>query len=145
MEKGRTKKISQRERHAREENDFEALKLRLRRTRSDDSLRSIDTAIWYAQSPVDDGEITNLDVVDDKLDDRNNYEGGLMGNELARSLETIRLRREARQTKKRPLRFPSREELKLANEEKRGAETISAFQLELTRCQTPSSGEVNGK
>lgn len=46
MERGATRKVSLQEKQEREASDFEALRQRLRRARSDDSLRSVETAIW---------------------------------------------------------------------------------------------------
>ncbi|KAF3034787.1 hypothetical protein E8E12_003306 [Didymella heteroderae] len=96
MERGGTRKVSPQEKQEREAGDFEALKTRLRRTRSDDSLRSVETAIWNPQTTEDkEEEVT----VNDDMDDRSNYPGGNISTDLARTLETIRLRREARNAK----------------------------------------------
>lgn len=101
LERGTTRKVSPQERQEREESDFEALKSRLRRVKSDVSLRSVDTAILSTESPEeqsDEGTIEEQPVNDD-MEDHSNYSGGNISDALARSLETIRLRREARQMK----------------------------------------------
>ena len=98
MERGTTRKVSPQERKEREASDFEALKTRLRRTRSDDSLRSVDTAIWDPQTPEED-EWEEEGPVTTDMNDSSNYSNGDISTALARSLETIRVRRESRVAK----------------------------------------------
>lgn len=101
MERGATRKVSPQERQDRETSDFEAMRKRLRRTRSDDSLRSVNTAIWSPQSPEEKDEEEEEEVtVNDDMDDKSNYsDDGKISSELAQTLESIRLRREARNAK----------------------------------------------
>jgi hypothetical protein len=51
-----TKTVSPRQKQEREDSDRKALAARMRRIRSDDSLRSIDTVIWHTESSSDAGE-----------------------------------------------------------------------------------------
>lgn len=100
MQRGATRKVSLQERQNRETSDFEALRRRLRRTRSDDSLRSVDTAIWNPQAPNDEDEDADESEdetkVNDDMEDKSNYSGGNISTALAQTLESIRVRREAR-------------------------------------------------
>ena len=98
MERSATRKVSPQERKEREASDFEALKTRLRRTRSDDSLRSVDTAIWNPQTQGED-EWEEAGPVSTDMNDSSNYSNGDISTALARSLETIRVRRESRAAK----------------------------------------------
>jgi hypothetical protein len=52
-----TKTVSPRQKQEREDSDRKALAARMRRIRSDDSLRSIDTVIWHTESSSDAGEM----------------------------------------------------------------------------------------
>lgn len=107
MERGATMKVSPQEKQKREAGDFEALRQRLRRPRSGESLRSVETAIWNPQTPEEELEEEGLTVNDD-MDDKSNYSGGEISTKLARSLELIRLSREARNAKhKRTPSLPS--------------------------------------
>jgi hypothetical protein len=120
MERDATRKVSLQQRQEREASDFEALKSRLRRTRSDDSLRSFDTAIWNPQTPEEEEEEEEVTVNDD-MDDKSNYSGNI-STELAQTLESIRQRREARNAKlKRSTSLPSAP-LTAENLERREAE-----------------------
>lgn len=109
MERGATRKVSPQEKQEREVSDFEALRKRLRRTRSDDSLRSVDTVIWNLQTPEEEEEEGEEETtVNDDMDDESNYSGNKISVQLAQTLETIRLRREARNAKhKRPTPLPT--------------------------------------
>ena len=126
MEKGMTRKVSPQERHAREQDDFEALRTRLRRTRSDDSLRSVDTIIWDPQTSEED-EAADMQAVSDDMDDSDNYVGGSFSDALVRSLETIRLRRETRLAKNKSWVQLPEEELTSANMEQHVAKALPAF------------------
>lgn len=51
-----TKTVSPRQKQEREDSDRKALAARMRRIRSDDSLRSIDTVIWHTESSSNAGQ-----------------------------------------------------------------------------------------
>lgn len=144
MEKETTRKVTPQERHAREHSDFEALKMRLRRTRSDESLRSVDTAIWNPQAPEEDRR-ADVESVGEYVDDSNNYVGGSISDALARSLETIRLRREVRLAKNKSLVQPPREELTSAGVVQHSAEVLPALITERLRYRRPTSSTTNEK
>ena len=55
-ERAVTKAVSPRQKQEREDADRKALAARMRRIRSDDSLRSIDTVIWHTESSSDAGK-----------------------------------------------------------------------------------------
>lgn len=98
MERGATRKVSHRERQERETSDVEALRRRLKRTTSNDSLRSVNTVRWNPTAP-DENKQEEESTVNDNMDDKSNYSDGSISTELARTLESIRLRREARSSK----------------------------------------------
>ncbi|KAF2633431.1 hypothetical protein BU25DRAFT_405325 [Macroventuria anomochaeta] len=128
MERAATWKVSPQERQEREASDFEAMRMRLRRTRSDDSLRSVDTAIWDPQTP--EQEIEEEDVlVSDDLNDPSNYSGGFFSVALARTLESIRIRREARNPKSKASAQPPTEGLASANLMRHSVENQPVFQI----------------
>ncbi|KAJ4987490.1 hypothetical protein SVAN01_06947 [Stagonosporopsis vannaccii] len=106
MERDGTRKVSPQERQERQVTDFQAMQSRLRRTSSNDSVRSIDTAIWEPRETEDkkmdeeeEGEGGNGVSVNGDIHDPGNYSGGSFSAELAKSLELIRLRRESRHLK----------------------------------------------
>ncbi|KAJ4315675.1 hypothetical protein N0V94_005815, partial [Neodidymelliopsis sp. IMI 364377] len=130
MYRTQTRKVTSQERKAREALDFAALRTRLRRTRSDDSLRSVETAIWNPLGSLydsdSDAEVNeekekeeegtfdvsgrsggggdgekdvNLNLSTNASEPRNENESIITA--LARTLETIRLRRESRLLKDR--------------------------------------------
>jgi hypothetical protein len=129
MYRTQTRKVTPQERKAREALDFAALRTRLRRTRSDDSLRSVETVIWDPlgselshDSEIDndddnDGERgssssssskeedlivdTNTNADEPRTEPEPENENESITTALARTLETIRLRRESRLLKDR--------------------------------------------
>ncbi|KAF9701196.1 hypothetical protein EKO04_000260 [Ascochyta lentis] len=136
MEQQATRHVSPQERQAREERDFAAMKRRLRRTRSDDSLRSVDTAVWDPQMSGEDddegtgGEIITIDLHNSDCDTDTNES---ISDALSKSLETIRLRREARLAKNASSVRTAREQRSLASLEQHGAETGSLAKTEQLR------------
>jgi hypothetical protein len=122
MERGVTRKVSSQERQEREESDYEALKSRLRRVESDDSLRSVDTAIWDPETPEEKEDDRKKDeLVNDDMNDSNNYSGGEFSAELTKTLEIIRLRRETRRLKTKSSPQPATD-LTTANLERHSTE-----------------------
>jgi hypothetical protein len=148
MERGATRKVSPQERQEREASDFEALRKRLRRTKSDDSLRSVETAIWNPQTPEEEYEEEEKKVtVNDDMDDRSNYSGGSISAELAQTLESIRFRREARNARHK--RSPSLPAAALTNENLQRredeAQPVSNRRVPVMRHRRSSSTTTTGK
>jgi len=145
MERRATKKVGPQERQEREASDFEALRIRLRRTRSDDSLRSVETAIWDPQAPEEKTDEKEELPVNNDMDDKSNYSGGNISTELARTLESIRLRREARNAKhKQSPSFPS-EALTVENLKRHSVEDQPISKSHSLRHLRSSSTTTTGK
>ena len=147
MERGVTRKVSPRERQEREASDFEALRARLRRTRSDDSLRSVDTAIWDPQTLEGNGEKKGEDgsLVNNDMNDRSNYSGGTFSAALAKTLESIRLRREARKPKNKPSSPLPAEVRRTANLGRHSVENQPVCKSHLPRHRRSLSATTTGK
>ncbi|KAJ4378871.1 hypothetical protein N0V86_005745 [Didymella sp. IMI 355093] len=145
MERDATRKVSLQEKQEREASDFEALKRRLRRTTSDDSLRSVDTAIWNPQTPEEEDEEEKVTVNDD-MDDKSNYSGNI-STELVQTLESIRLRREARNAKHKRLTPLPSTPLTAENLELREAEDtpVARRGVPVPRHRRSSSTTTTGK
>ena len=140
IERGVTREVSLQKRQEREESDYEALKWRLRRVESDDSLRSVDTAIWDPQTPKEkDEDEKRKESVNNESNDSNNYSGGDFSAELTRTLELSRLRRETRRLKNKPSPQPATD-LTTANFERHSTEDRPGL-----RHRRPSSSTTTGK
>lgn len=142
MERDATRKVSPTERQERETRDFEAMRTRLRRTRSDDSLRSVDTAIWDPQTPDEEGqeEEQGESSESNDTDAPYSYFNGSLSAALARTLETIRTRREARLVRNKRSTQPPEEDIAMLDREQHSAETKPVCKTErrrLRRSVTP--------
>lgn len=149
MERGATRKVSLKERHERETSDFRAMQTRLKRTKSDDSVRSVKTAILNPQHTEDEAEIEGKEGarVNDDMHNPNNYSGASFSAELARSLELIKLRREVRRLEDTFSNEPLVQQLTSANFERHSTADapIPRSSTPILRHRRPSSTTTTGR
>ncbi|OSS48108.1 hypothetical protein B5807_06633 [Epicoccum nigrum] len=89
-ERAETRTVSPRQKQEREDADRKAMAARMRRIRSDNSLRSIDTVIWHTESFSDAGDAEKeKSQIGDGVEAISNYLDEEDGEELALTLSPI--------------------------------------------------------